>query len=45
MLLCESANLVEQRSPISFLEMSTFVRERNVWYYKNGKLVDVEDDN
>jgi uncharacterized protein YchJ len=26
---------------VSFLEMSTFVREGDVWYYVDGKLVDV----
>ncbi|CAN8068341.1 unnamed protein product [Agarophyton chilense] len=37
------ANLMERNASLSFLEMATFVRERNIWYYKSGKLVDVDD--
>ena len=35
---------MESNAAISFLEMARFTRERNVWYYKSGKLVDVDDD-
>ncbi|PXF44623.1 hypothetical protein BWQ96_05618 [Gracilariopsis chorda] len=37
------ANLMERNEALSFLEMATFVRERNTWYYKSGKLVDIDD--
>lgn len=38
------ANLMQRNSYISFLEMSTFAREENIWYYKSGKLVDIDDE-
>lgn len=41
------ANLIERMerdASVSFMEMSTFVRERNFWYYKSGKLVDINDE-
>lgn len=34
---------MDRDASISFLEMATFVRERNIWYYKSGKLVDIND--
>lgn len=36
--------MMERNFPVSFVEMSTFVRERNIWYYKSGKLVDINDE-
>lgn len=38
-----SANLRQRQNLVSFLEMSNFTRESNIWYYVSGKLVDIED--
>lgn len=35
---------MQQNAALSFLEMATFTRERDIWYYKNGKLVDIDDE-
>lgn len=37
------ANMMQQNAPLSFMEMATFVCKDNIWYYKSGKLVVVNN--
>lgn len=37
------AKLRRRTQPVSFMEMSKFVKENSNWYYLDGKLVDVDD--
>ena len=41
-LIKHSANLMQRGESLSFIEMSSFLREKGKWLYVNGKLVDVE---
>eukprot|EP00871_Galdieria_phlegrea_P002043 jgi/Galph1/283/GphlegSOOS_G5067.1 len=34
--------LLEQGEPVSFIERSKFLKDRNRWYYASGRLVDIE---
>lgn len=37
------AKLRRRTQPVTFIEMSKFVKENNNWYYLDGKLVDFDD--
>lgn len=34
---------MQGNAPVSFMELATFVCEGNIWYYKSGKLVDIDE--
>lgn len=34
--------MMEQRDPVSFVEMAKFVKEKGTWFYLSGKLAEVD---